>query len=101
MLVQPVMHSRRVVAVIRHQGKQHEQKGVVQHLDAGEVSDESGRHDDRALIIVGQHQVIEQLVGAAVSLVGFQGGEEAADVFSPGIKKPALCGLLLWHCLDA
>lgn len=42
---------------------------------------------DRALILISQHQVIEQLVSAAVGLVGFQGGEQAAHVFSPSVKN--------------
>lgn len=55
----------------------------MQYLDAGEVGDEAGRYNDRALLLIGQHQVIEQLVGAAVGLVGFQRGDEAAHAGHP------------------
>lgn len=54
----------------------------MQRLNAGEMSDEAGRYDDRALILIGQHKVIEQLVGAAVGLVSFQGGDKAAQGMS-------------------
>lgn len=55
----------------------------MQHLDAGKVDDESGRYDDSALILSGQHQVIEQLVDAAVGLVGFQRGDKSAHAAPP------------------
>ena len=86
--VKEVMHGRGVVAVARHQGKQHEQKGVVQHLDTGEVRGEAGGHGDDPLIVVGQHQVIEQRVRAPVGLLGFQcGGEAAQDMTPKGSNK--------------
>ena len=86
--VQPVMHGRGVVPVPRHQREQHEQERVVQHFDAREVRGEAGGHNDRALIIVGQHQVIEQRVRAPVGLLGFQcGGEAAQDMTPKGSNK--------------
>ena len=71
----------------------------MQHLDAGKVDDESGRYDDSALILSGQHQVIEQLVGAAVGLVGFQRGDKSAHA-APPLFKHLGGNRAVGHCVE-